>query len=80
MTEDELNNAGQIVQKCLAPHTGWILVLVPLHRCRDDQPCPVQTVGNLDEGEAERVLEGAVAMYAEGTHEPMFTCAVEKTH
>jgi hypothetical protein len=81
MTEDELNELGQFIQRFVAAGTGWILVMIPPHEMASHPAgcCPVQTTGNL--GSEERmhdVLAGAAEMFELGTHAPMFMRPVEK--
>jgi hypothetical protein len=83
MTEDELNNLGQMIQRYVPKSTAWILVTVPPNQCtrRRNCECEVQTVTNLmDEEQAGAILDGAAGMYENGTHEQMFSRPVEKVN
>jgi hypothetical protein len=83
MTEDELNNLGQMIHRFIPAETAWILVVVPPQNCtgHPDCQCAVQTVTNLsDEEQAAAVLDGAAGMYENGTHTGTFTRAIEKVN
>jgi hypothetical protein len=81
MTEDELNDLGQMIQRFVPKGAAWIVVIIPAHE-EDNHPpgaCPVQTSSNIGStGIMESVLEGAVGMFRYGTHKPMFARPVEK--
>jgi hypothetical protein len=81
MTEDELNEVGQMVQRVLPADTTWIMVMIPPHEADEHQPgkYPVQTTTNIASTEHMRgVLDGAAKMFEEGTHVLLFAHPVEK--
>jgi hypothetical protein len=83
MSEEQLNEVGQIIQRCLPEGTLWILVAVPPHQegIHPAGHCPVQTATNFATEEWMRcVLEGAAGMFAAGSHTPLFSHPVEKSH
>jgi hypothetical protein len=83
MTEEQLNELGQIIQRCVPKGTSWIMVMIPPHApdSHPDGQCPVQTVCNIGcEDQMRQVLTGAAAMLEKGTHEPMFVRPVEVSH
>jgi hypothetical protein len=51
MTEEELNNLGQMIQRLVPKGTIWILVTVPTGTCvgHPDCNCQVQTATNLND-------------------------------
>ena len=81
MTENEINEVGQLIQRCVPKGSAWIVVIVPPHAEDAHAPgfCPLQTASNLDQtADMHRVLAGAAEMFETGAHLPMFTRPVEK--
>jgi hypothetical protein len=74
VTENELSELGQTVQKILPAKTTWLMLLVPSHDRSSYEPdrWPVQTVGNVDEKMTQALCEAVVEMFEEGTHWPVF--------
>jgi hypothetical protein len=81
MTEEELNNLGQMIQRCVPKGTTWIVVAVPPHDAAGHEPgcCPVQTASNMGcTREMHWLLDGAAVMFEHGPHEPMFAHSLEQ--
>jgi len=79
--EEQMNEVGQLLQRMLPAGSAWILVAIPPHDAQSHAPgcCPVKTVTNLaSEEQMKGVLEGAVAMFEQGSHQPMCARPVEK--
>ena len=82
MTESELNELGQTINRMLPKGAQWTMAIVPAHASgsHPDGRCPVQVVGNVTADETQWILDGVLGMFEVGTHSPMFARPVEQEH
>jgi hypothetical protein len=80
MTEDDLMDIAQMLQRCVEPGSAWLLLAAPPHESHAAGECPLMAVTNMGKQDAVAVLLGAVAMYGQGTHGPMIVRPVEKVN
>jgi len=84
MTEDGLNEVGQMMQRMLPKGSAFILVIVPPHEHNLDHPlesCPVQTTCNINcTKDMASILRDTAEMFEAGTHNLLFRRPVEMTH
>ncbi len=82
MTEKELNQVSQMIQRYLPEGTASILAAVPPQEFESHQPdeCPLQTASDRRCTESMRqVLDEAAKMVEHGIQPPMYQHPVEKT-
>lgn len=81
-SDDEFNELGQMIQRCVKPESAWILVVISPHACGEHEHgsavFPIEVISNVRDSErVVEILEGGADVFKSGRFEHIFARRVE---